>query len=261
MAHAEAAEFLHAVHEELACQSDLSPENPKVNSCLNRLVATLQAWHQSGFGAALPDHPDFSKLASALPRLCARAECEMEKWWCARILASNCRGAQALTAFWYLDHYRALCRAELDLLGTAAGGRFVFLGSGALPLTAILMAQHLEQIEVTCVDCDEEASFLAGELVSLLGLSRQIRIKPMDANVFRPAADETVICASLLDAPGIFRHLEDCRIRRLIVRDAEGPYRFCYLPARLPGPAFSERAKSPLSAQRINTSRYFEASN
>jgi hypothetical protein len=260
MAHSEAATFLNAIHDTLDSQSDLSPANPKVNSCLSRLVATLQDWQRCGYGSELADHPDFAGLACSLPGLCARAECEMEKWWCRRILASNCRGVQALAAFWYLDNYRSLCRAELELLGYRdAAGRFTFLGSGSLPLTAILLAQQSPETEVTCVDCDGDACDLAQELVSLLSLSQQITIANSDACTWRPGTEETVICASLLDAPGIFGHLGACSVKRMIVRDAEGPYRFCYRPAELPGPEFVERAKSPLSAERINTSRYFEA--
>lgn len=259
MAHTEAAEFLNTIHDTLANQSDLSPENPQVNSCLNRLVATLQDWQRSGYGAELADHPDFSELACALPDLCAKAECEMEKWWCRRILASECKGVQALTAFWYLDNYQSLCRAELDLLDQSHANRFAFLGSGALPLTAILLAQQSSDIEISCVDCDGEACALADQLVLLLELSHQITIENRDASTYQPQTEEAVICASLLDAPGIFDHLGACNIRRLIVRDAEGPYRFCYRPAKLPGPEFVERSKSPLSAERINTSRYFEA--
>jgi hypothetical protein len=259
MAHTKASAFLNTIHDTLASQTDLSPENPKVNSCLNRLVATLQDWQRCGYGAALADHPDFSGLAAALPDLCARAECEMEKWWCRRILASDCRGVQALAAFWYLDNYRSLCRAELALIGHAGETRFAFLGSGALPLTAILLAQSSPGAEVACVDCDGEACEMAQMLVSLLGLSRQITIENSDACAWEPRADETVICASLLNAPGVFSHLDACNVQRIIVRDAEGPYRFCYRPAQLPGPEFVERSKSPLSAERINTSRYFEA--
>ncbi|MBX2805776.1 MAG: hypothetical protein KTR19_07380 [Hyphomicrobiales bacterium] len=259
MEHFEAAAFLTSIHDTLATQSDLSPENPKVNSCLSRLVATLQDWQRNGYGAALADHPEFASLAEALPDLCARAECEMEKWWCRRILASDCKGAQALAAFWYLGNYQSLCHAELQMLGQAPGRRFAFLGSGALPLTAILLAQDSPDIEVSCVDCDGDACMMASDLIAVLGLSRQILVENCDALDYKPETDRTVICASLLHAPDIFEHLDDCNTRRMIVRDAEGPYRFCYRPAQLPGPEFIERSRSPLSAERINTSRFFEA--
>jgi hypothetical protein len=259
MPQSDAIAFLNTIHDTLASQTDLSPNNPKVNSCLSCLVATLQSWQRSGYGETLADQPDFAGLAQALPGLCAKAECEMEKWWCRRILASECPGMQALTAFWYLDNYEELCETELQLLGERGTCRFAFLGSGALPLTAILLAQRCPDTDVTCVDCDGDACELAQDLVALLGLSERVAVKDVEARAYWPQAGETIICASLLNAPGLFDHLSTAGAQKLIVRDAEGPYRFCYRPARLPGDEYIERAKSPLSPERINTSRYFEA--
>ncbi len=259
MSEAGAIAFLQGIYDTLARQTDLSPDNGKVNLCLRRLVAVLQFWQSAGFGARLADRPDLAALAEGLPQLCGAAECEMEKWWCRRILASECPAVQALAAFWYLDNYKALCNEEMRLLGDARATRFVFMGSGALPLTAILLAQRDMHAEIACVDWDAEACRLASGLIRLLGLSDRIGVTQTDALGYRPHPDDTVICASLLDAPGLFEHLRASGSRRLILRDAEGPYRFCYRSARLPGHPFVERARSPLSADRINTSRYFEA--
>ncbi len=233
MHHAEAIVFLNDVRDTLASQSDLSPSNPHVNTCLKRFVATLQAWQRSGFGHDLADDPDFAGLACDLPALCGKAECEMEKWWCRKILASQCPGAQALAAFWYLDNYEALCEAELQLLGDACGERFAFLGSGALPLTAIVLARSAPDLRITCVDCDEEACELAFRLVRVLGLDGRVEIEMGAAEDYAADCEETIICASLLRAPGLFDRLGAMGINRLIVRDAEGPYRFCYRPGRI----------------------------
>ncbi|MGB0085783.1 MAG: nicotianamine synthase family protein [Rhodomicrobiaceae bacterium] len=257
--HADAVRFLKATHDTLARQTDLSPDNGQVNACLGRLVAMLKGWHAAGFGHDLAEYPELSEVAQELPGFCARAEYEMEKWWCRRILASDCPGAQALAAFWYLDEYEALCRGELMLLGAGAGERFAFLGSGALPLTAILLARSRPHSCVTCVDCDESACELAERLIALLGFRRRIDVTCGDAEDYYPAKGEVLICASLLEAPGLFEKLRERQAERLIVRDAEGAYRFCYRPARLPRDGFIERIKSPPSAERINTSRYFEA--
>jgi hypothetical protein len=259
MNEAEATTFLKATHHTLARQTDLSPNNPEVNACLGKLVSTLRRWQSDGFGKDLADRPGLAEVAAELPRLCAIAECEMEKWWCRKILASECPGAQALQAFWYLDEYEALHKAELELLGEKVTERFAFLGSGALPVTAILIARECSGMRVTCVDCDGEACELAERLVALLGLKGSVEIASIDAQDYPSEPDETIICASLLHAPGIFEALKERRARRLIVRDAEGAYRFCYRPAALPGRGFVERAKSAVSSRRINTSRYFEA--
>lgn len=259
MTQTEAIALLSGVHQTLTAQSDLSPRNTQVNSCLRRFIITLQAWQAANFGYDLPDDPDLAYLADDLPRLCGQAECEMEKWWARRILESHCPGAQALAAFWYLDNYEALCKTELDLLGETRNGHFVFLGSGALPLTAILLARHCPDTQVTCVDCDAHACELAERLMSLLGLSERITVQNCNALAYDGRSDDTVICASLLDAQGLFDHLYDRRIQKIILRDSEGPYRFCYRPARLPSQGYSERAKSSISPAHINTSRYFEA--
>ena len=145
------------------------------------------------------------------------------------------------------------------MLGKRRAARFAFLGSGALPVTAILIARDCAETRVVCVDCDGEACELAERLIALLGLSASIEVASSDAEDYPSAPDETIICASLLRAPGLFAALQDRRARRLIIRDAEGPYRFCYRPAMLPDRDFVERAKSPVSSARINTSRYFEA--
>jgi len=258
MQHADAIAFLKATHRTLTEQEDLSPNNPEVNNCLGALVATLRSWQAAGFGAELSDHPDLADVAAGLPQLCGAAEAQMEKWWCRKILASPCPGAQALAAFWYLDEYRALCRSELALLGDRRAERFAFLGSGALPLTAILLAQSSPGVCVECIDRDGEACELAARLIALLGLGERVEVREGDARDYRPSAGETLICASLLHAPGLYACLAEARAERLLIRDAEGAYRFCYRPAPLPSRGFVERAKSPISTRRINTSRYFE---
>lgn len=249
--------FLKDIYRTLAHQSDLSPDNPQVNRCLGQLVATLRQWQSNGFGHKLADHPELAHIAEALPQLCAKAECEMEKWWCRQILASDCPGAQALAAFWYLDEYAALCRSELQLVGENARRGFAFLGSGALPVTAIMLAKSCPDARISCVDCDEDSCALSEKLLQLLGLSGRIEVKSAHAEHYEARPDETLICASLLDAPSLFELLPERRVRHLIIRDAEGPYRFCYRPARLPGAAYAELAKSEISHERINTSRYY----
>lgn len=259
MDRSEAVAFLTATHGFLARQTDLSPNNAAVNRCLWRLVSTLQSWQANGFGADLPDDPSLAQIAFELPLLCGRAECAMEKWWTRRILASVCPGAQALETFWYLDHYRALCRAEYDLIGGAWQGRYAFLGSGALPVTAILLAQRHPGIRLRCVDCDPEACELSETLLRRLHLQDQVSVCMAEAQAVDLQGNETVICASLLRAPGLFDLMSQVGTQRLLIRDAEGVYRFCYRPAALPETGFVEKARTRLSEKQLNTTRYLHA--
>lgn len=251
--------YLSATYRSLSEQEDLSPNNLSVNRQLGGLVATLRGWQESGFGSDLPEQEALAEVAAGLPKLCGAAECAMEKWWARRILQSKCAGVQAIEAFWYVENYRALCRAELALMAWAHPHRFAFLGSGALPMTAILLAQANPEVMVRCIDCDADACELAERLVRRLGLSGRVAICEMQAETFAPLAEETVICASLLSAGDLFPGLHRAGAVRLIVRDAEGVYRFCYRPAALPGAGFVQRGRTALSAARINTSRYYEA--
>lgn len=259
MDRSQAIAFLQHSYVSLARQTDLSPNNPQVNSTLGKLIISLAEWQRRGFGSDLADDPSLAEVSIGMPLLCNRAECEMEKWWCRRILADSCPALQSLAAFWYLDGYRALHTAEIKLLGDDNATHFTFLGSGALPITAILLAQNLNEARIRCIDCDAEACELAERLIAVLGLSEQINIQQTLAENYFSVPGDIAICASLLHAPALFSRLKQAKAERLIVRDAEGPYRFCYRPAQLPGEGYIERAKSPLSPERINTSRYFEA--
>jgi Nicotianamine synthase protein len=251
--------FLTTTYRSLARQQDLSPNNPAINRSLRALVATLQSWQAAGFGAELVEEPCLAEVSRGLPELCAAAECAMEKWWSRRVLESPCPAAQVLEAFWYLENYRELCAAEHELVGHGCGGRFAFLGSGALPMTALILAKADPLLEMRCIDCDGEACELAERITRRLGLAERITIWESRAEHFAPREGETVICASLLRAPGLFAALLRGGVKRLLVRDAEGVYRFCYRRAELPGAGFIERGRARPSPKRINTSRYFEA--
>src|ERR1700741_4108058 len=134
----QAIHFIQGIYQTLLHQTDLSPANEIVTDCLKSFVSFLSANHQKEWAASLPDASELADAGSHLPLLCAAAEREMEKWWCRRLLAGEVVSLPALRAFWYFENYRHLVEAELSLLGPAIGGRATFLGSGALPLSAIL---------------------------------------------------------------------------------------------------------------------------
>jgi len=253
-----ATTYLSETFHTLRAQSDLSPDNETVTRCLYRLVHTLNAWHQAGFGDDLADAPALAEARTELPRLCANAEYVLEAWWCRKALASDAP-AHVLASFWYMANYRSLCRAEADLVWPEGLRDAVFLGCGALPLTAILMAQADDAAALRCVDADERACELASALVRALGMEGRITVEHARAEACDIPRGGSVICASLLDAPGLYDHLADHGAERVLVRDAQGVYQWLYRPALLPGPAFRECARTQPAPERINITRYFEA--
>ena len=197
-----AIRFLQTQHDFLSVQSDLSPANEGVNQCLNQLVAELSRWHGTPLFDSVIADSECSRLREALPDLCAQAEGEMEKWWAQRILSETCPAMRALNSFWYMEHYKELCRDEIALLGKEKTQQVAFLGGGALPLTGLIMAMEQEDCSVRCIDCDEDACALAERLVQNLNLSNKVAIVQQRAEDFMPRPGETVIAASLLRAVG-----------------------------------------------------------
>ncbi|RIA47274.1 nicotianamine synthase family protein [Dichotomicrobium thermohalophilum] len=249
--------YLNETLNTLRQQDDLSPDNPQVTETLRCLVATLRTWHRDAFGADLANDPALAEARTELPRLCGAAECQMEKWWCRKALASDAP-ERVLWEFWYLPNYLSLHNAETALAGPAPLRQTVFLGSGALPLTAILLAQADERARVRCVDMDWEACALAEALIGALGLQDRIAVQHARGEACDVPKDAAVICASLLDAPGLYAHLAASGVARLLVRDVEGVYCWLYRPADRPGPPFRQRARTAPSSTRINITRHFE---
>ncbi len=249
--------YLNETLDTLRRQDDLSPDNPRVTECLRHLVATLRDWHIEGFGTALAQEPALATARIELPALCAVAECHLEKWWCRKALASGAP-ERTLSQFWYLQNYLSLHEAETALAGPDALSEAVFLGCGALPLTAILLAQADARAQLACVDEDAQACTLASSLIRALGLHDRIEIIHARAESHLVSEGATAICASLLDAPGLYAHLKACGAARLLIRDIEGVYGWLYRPADWPGPPFHERAKTAPTSARINITRLFE---
>lgn len=239
----------------LSHEQDLSPHNPRITTSLTRLVRTLSTCQCPVMCEYLLTTSLLETERRCLPDLCGTAECEMEKFWARRFIAAPNAN---LEDFWYIAEYKALCDAEASLFAERRFQRISFLGAGALPLTAFFLSQHCPQAQIVCVDYDAEACELSQALTRKLGLAGQISIEQKDAARYIPENNELVICASLLqNSAAVYANLSGHENCDLLVRDAEGAYRFLYRPAVLPQAGFRQVAKTAVNPLRINTSRYF----
>jgi hypothetical protein len=253
----DAIEFVKQVHKTLSKQTDLSPNNPIVTDCAKRFIEFLRATYREEWASLLPDTPELAQITGHLPLLCGQAECQMEKWWCRRLIGYRDISFNGLAEFWYFENYRSLVTAELALLGPAIAGRALFLGSGALPLTAVLLARLLPGLSVRCVDNDPEACELSRILVRRLGMEERTTIIQGRAEDVRFQANDVVICASLLEAPGLYDTLAKNGVKTIIIRDTEGLFRLCYKPATEPAIGYCPGARTTTCSSRINISRLF----
>jgi hypothetical protein len=250
---ADAIAYLHSLTETLAKESDLSPQNPRITALLSGFVRQLGLWHAQGFGEKLADAPELHRVSLELPRLCGQAESLMEKWWCRRVLAAGADAGAVISSFWYRDNYLCLIASEWRLIQNLPFDRIVFLGSGAFPLTALLLAERT-RCNILCVDRDAEASDLAQRLISVARLSDRIAVHCMATENVHLHAGDLVICASLLDGDGHVYAMRKARVRHVLVRDGEGVYRFCYRAVAPLPPPYTAIASARGGQAHINRS-------
>lgn len=252
----------------LCREADLSPRNPQVNSTLSHLVKTLAATYEFTEEEEVLADP---RVARARPRLLeklSQAEGEMEKFWAEHFLAKESLTIPDLKEFWYWDCYENLVDLELACLpmtanDDAAGGA-VFVGAGALPLTAIIM--HLKTgMPVTCVDRDPEACDKAAALFARLGLTDMQVICASGEDIdYRDFS--TVIVASLVPNPAKEKIVEAVRRNPepafLAVRSAERLHTLLYEPFEPDAQAmtgYSLFSRTPHNPQTINTTLVYRS--
>ena len=250
-------DFIKAINDSyklLSTARDLSPDNEAVAKSIMNLRQILTECVSPEMTKFLLTAPELKEARKNLPELCGRAECETEKHWARTLLAQP---ACDITEFLYYPKYKALCSGEFDLFRQYSFNRISFLGSGAMPMTAFMLAHMHPNVPIVCVDSDEEACNLSRQLCEKLGLQNRMTILHMKAIDYIPVKNELVFCAALLEGKKeIYEHL-DKYSSALIVRDAEGPYQFLYKAAEVPKAHFRQVAKTELNTRRDATSRFY----
>lgn len=167
--------------------------SPSVNQAFSELVSLclqirIPSKHLIEHLLDVQQADDRSKFnVRSLIERAMEAEGCMERHW-AKTLAADANINIAMRTFWYWDNYTALTRYELDSL-TAAGcmsmDRVAFIGSGPLPLTAVLVGQETRG-EVVLYDRDVEANVLATAWVQRLatGTNPAVRYSFKDLDVW-----------------------------------------------------------------------------
>ncbi|MBU0496751.1 MAG: hypothetical protein KKG04_02205 [Candidatus Thermoplasmatota archaeon] len=79
----------------------------------------------------------------------------------------------------YINAYEEVIDAELSMLNLRDTDRVIVIGSGAIPVTAILITRK-SKVRVTTIDIDPEAVARATLLIHRLGLQQQINVMLAD---------------------------------------------------------------------------------
>ncbi|CAA9243328.1 MAG: hypothetical protein AVDCRST_MAG41-1568 [uncultured Corynebacteriales bacterium] len=197
---------LHGRLDRLDAAGGLEPTGP-VNAAFAELVATcLPAPAEDTHAGTVLADPRVSAVLPRLRQLCADGEYRLERSWARRVAAARQPPAE-LARFPYLDNYRELTALELHAvagLRPAPGvPRVCVLGSGPLPLTALLTARALG-VPVDAVDLAAEATELAAGVLRRVPGGELVRAHRADARAFPDVerADVVVVAALVGLDPG-----------------------------------------------------------
>jgi nicotianamine synthase len=160
---------VRALHDELAACTDLTP-GPHTNDLFGRLVALAVDPTAAREADAVLADPAVRSLLPELRQLCADGEFALERHWAQRVVEAPDPAAE-LARFPYHRNYVDLTRLEHHAVSGLVGdrvGRVLFVGSGPLPLTSMLLAEQYG-CEVDNLDREPEAVALGSTLTAALG--------------------------------------------------------------------------------------------
>lgn len=153
---------IQSILKTLGSYPNLHP-TPEINELFNRLVNIIYKHASSD-----QDTNDIlCSLLEQLPeihKLCSDGEFAMECYWSEQISSK----IKSLDQFPYYQHYQKLVKAEQQLLQKFQRydqKRMLFVGSGPLPLSALLFAQNFQWL-ATCLDKEHQAYQLGKALIA-----------------------------------------------------------------------------------------------
>ncbi|MCA0756639.1 hypothetical protein KP806_16405 [Paenibacillus sp. N4] len=140
------------------------------------------------------EHPEIRRHGEQLRSTSNQALCELEKHQSMRLLERK----ESLTE--YLAMLSASVKRELRDYELHSGSRVLFVGSGALPLSALTIARETGA-EVLCLDIDEEAVRIGSMVAEAGGLRDRVRFSGSYVEGLAFAEQAThVIVASLVES-------------------------------------------------------------
>lgn len=181
-------------------QSDLSPRNEGVNSCLSSFVGAVQHLHGRGDAERL-EQSDVRNIKGPLLDQLAKAEYAMELHWAREYVSRGPIATDDLEDFWYRQCYKDLVEEEVTAMRKAGihptgQSQIAFIGSGPLPMTAIDM--HLQTgAKIICVDNDPDAVLLSRQMIENMGLSDAISVHQAQGDTFDYSGSDIVFVAAL----------------------------------------------------------------
>jgi nicotianamine synthase len=176
----ELKERILSLYTVLTSAHSLSPA-PNVNAAFTSLVQ-LTSGVSADVAIDVLSDAEIINILPTLRAMCSEGEGHLESYWAMKIIESE-HPTIALEDFPYYGNYLKLTEMEyrsLSLIGNRPLKRVLFIGSGPLPLSAILMAQQFG-LTVDSIDNDASAVDISTKLINRLGLGNALSIRQADA--------------------------------------------------------------------------------
>lgn len=184
----------YQIRKEVLGLKDLHPCE-EVNAVMSRL--TTYCCDQSHMNSSSTTNQiEMTRAKSAI------AEVELEKHWSKIFLASQIK-LPNLQDFIYYSNYNDLTDLEYANIKLYKNkiNNALFIGGGALPLTAIILANKFD-IKVTILEIDNSSYELSQKLITKLGLENKIQIINVNAHNYNYYGDYDVIYLAAMVGDG-----------------------------------------------------------
>lgn len=156
-----------------------------------------------------------------LRNLAAQAEFEMELFWAEKVIASETPDA-TLKSFWYYKNYQDLTKIEWSALDSYCvrekHDSVLFVGSGPLPMTAIVLAKEYG-VSSVLLDTNEAAVAISRKLIHKIGLASMVKVEFSSGEKYMKYSDFEVVYLAAL--AGVDEEAKNVIVENIAVQSTE----------------------------------------
>jgi nicotianamine synthase len=185
------------IHQTLTTSRDLSP-SPHVNEAFFALVSLVLTTSHDEARAVLKDAA-IQKIKKSLLKICSTGEYLLEHHW-AHHIHESAEPDALIRQFPYYPNYEKIAALEYENMkrySTKDPKKVLFIGSGPLPLSSILMARTYG-LSVDNLDLSHDACDISRKLIHKLGLREKIRVYQGDIATMNTINSYDVVCLAAL---------------------------------------------------------------
>ncbi|GAA5802233.1 hypothetical protein HPULCUR_007696 [Helicostylum pulchrum] len=178
-------EEISLLHHQLSQIQDLKPSE-HVNALFTKLVTMSTFQYDDLTVSSVLTNPQIKALIPTLRSMASQGEYLLELTWATDLIEQTRKyqnDKPNLSRFVYYQNYEDLVQLELHALhGVGAKlNNIVFIGSGPLPLSPILMFQNLPSTMMHNIDRDQDSITVSDVLLQKLGIAHGFQQHVMDA--------------------------------------------------------------------------------